>query len=194
MFPVDIPREAGNNAPGIGAKFFLAPVEWFDTFASPAAATGPGDSVLITTPHTFKDLPTPSPAPSPMPSPIPTYGFVQAYSTNSSGKADVKQVGSPDNYGIEKSLECHVPGIGAIWFEMMAMPSEYIILVQLGNCDSPTYLQYGTKCDPCLADGHEWSSGTKGGTDKRGFTLKFKAFMTTPLLYTATVPRVGSWT
>ena len=129
-----------------------------------------------------------------MPSPLPQYGFIQAYSTSGTGKAGVKTVGSPDNWGIEKNFEAHVPGISAVWFELMAMPDEYVLLVQLGDCDSPTYLQYGTKCNPCLADGHEWASGTLGGTDKRGFTIKFKSYGSTPLLYTATVPRVGSWT
>lgn len=194
MYPEDLKHQTGNNSPGVGARFYLAALPWFDTMASPVSAGVMGDSVIITTPHTFLELPTPSPAPSPMPSPIPKYGFIEVYTTSGSGKASIKQVGSPDNYGIESTFEAHVPGSMAAWFEIMSQNNEYVLLLQEPDCAAQTYKQYGTKCDPCYADGIEWASGAKGSTDKRGFTVKFKAYGAIPLLYTAAVPRVGSWT
>lgn len=195
MYPFDIPKDTASNDPGLGKMAYLAPLSWFDTISSPpATGTTPGETVIITVAHTFLDLPTPSPAPSPMPSPIPKYGFIECYTTTGSGKASIKQVGSPDNYSIENTFEAMVPGASAVWFEIMAQNEEYILLLPQADCTSATYLQFGTKCDPCLSDGIEWNSGSKGNTDKRGFTLKFKAYGTRPLLYTSTVPRVGSWT
>lgn len=193
LYPEDILKPTGNNTPGVSPDVYIAALSWFDTISSPVTAGVMGDSTLITTPHTFLTLPTPSPAPSPMPSPLPKYGFIKVGTTNGSGKMNIKQIGSPDNYGIENTFEAHIPGAMAAMLEFMAQNNEYIVLIGQSDCSDPTYHQMGTKCDPCLSDGIEWASGTKGGTDKRGFTLKFKAYGSTPLVYTATVPLIGSW-
>lgn len=194
MYAEDIPNNTANNTPGLGKMGYIAPLSWFDTIQSPSSTGAMGDSVIITTAHTFLDLPIPSPAPSPMPSPVPKYGFIEFYTTSGSGKASIKQIGSPDNFGIENTYEAHIPGAAAAWFEIMAENGEYVLLLPQADCANPTFLQYGTKCDPCYSDGIEWNSGAKGATDKRGFTLKLKAYGTKPLLYTAVPKRVDSWT
>lgn len=193
LYPEDILKPKGNNAPGVRPVAYLAALEWFDTIASPTSAGVMGDSTLITSAHTFLPLPTPSPAPSPMPSPLPTYGFIQVETTIATGVLNINQVGSPDNWGIEHTFEAKIPGAAAAMFEFMAQNGEFILLVGMPDCTSTTYHQVGTKCDPCFSDGIEWTSGTKGSTDPRGFTLKLKAYGTTPLLYSGAVNGPGTW-
>lgn len=173
MFRNHITKPAGTNAPGVGNVIKVAPLAWIDTLAVPSGSN-PGDSVLITGNHTFLTA-------------TPTYGFVNLYTTPRSGKANDKQVGDIDSYGIDSTFEARSPGINYALAEFMAEQDEFIVLVPDINCITPRYKQYGTLCSPCLKRDWEWMSGTAGGSDYKGFTIKFDAYNDRPLWYTGTV-------
>jgi len=170
-FPNNIVKVTGSNAPGIKNEVLLASVDWFETIANPpATSTYPGEKMVIVDDHIFK---TASPA----------LGFVKMYLTPRSSELTIEQVGEIDSEGYNCMLEGFVPNISMALFELMVDSDNFLLLVQDIDCAKNTYYQLGSSCSTTLKQGWKFATGKEGGEGKKGTTVKFDAYMSTPLFY-----------
>jgi len=153
-------RSWTNSGSGIAAFALIAPMEWFvpnTGISSPVAPfTNLGDSVQITTPHTF----------------ITGKGFIYFALAPQKNQLQAPTVG---NVGFNKQnqeatifIPGNDPALHETWQTLMNTP--LIALVKDSNCKANLYFQLGCDCEGAFLSG-SYDTGTSQSGEK-GFNAK----------------------
>lgn len=148
-----------NLKPGIAATVWLAPLKWFTQVARPVPPfTLPGQSVLITTSHTFK----------------PGKGFLQFDLAPQKNKLEAKTVGDLGGNWLETTVEIFVPGSYTQAHAALAnlLNKPLIVLVKDCNCPDEWFYNIGDSCLSAWLTGDFTTSTAKDGA--KGFTIKLQ--------------------
>ena len=150
-------RNPDINKPGIGGVILLAEIAHISTFGAPAAVVLPGDELRITGDHLFST----------------GKGFVEWETEDDIANLKIPITGTKSSLGLKPELTIFLPGLTPAQAVQVVANKRYIGLVKAFGCNSTQYLQLGDDCNPLRlmpADG--FNSGTAGGNDSRGWTVK----------------------
>lgn len=116
-------------------------------------------------------------------------GFRKIFVNTEKSKLGFK--GSGDRYSKsgKMSLMCFIPGDAKEVAAMIKDDPDFIFLVQQNPCQSGSYWQVGTKCDPATinAESMQWTSGVIDGTETMGWEFEVTAVQDTVYYYEGTV-------
>lgn len=156
---MDIPSisNSGTNRPGIGSSVYVAELGWFSSFGAFATDTNPGDALRITGDHVFAS----------------GKGFVTWETEDDVANLNIPVTGSRSSLGLKPELTVFIPGLSPeiIWTSFQN--KSFVVLVDAFGCNATSRIQLGDSCNPVrFMPGDGWKSGTAGGNDPRGLTMK----------------------
>lgn len=166
----DIQAVPGRHTPGIGRFFYFCPLDDFDTIAKPTASAAQGDTVKITTDHTFTG----------------TNGFHRFYYEPRESTAKGDPTGQNASKGLLPMIEGFKPGINEATAEILAEHNEFIVLVQDVDCSATTYYQFGTECIGAHIRGG-FDFGTATQDSRKGHPFTVEAYQSALFFYSGTV-------
>lgn len=143
-----------DNAPGIRKTIWIAEIDWFvdgTGLATPGATTNPGDSLRITTNHTFKE----------------GFGFIPFHSTLGTGQLTGEMVGDKESRTNKPTLVGKHPGLTAeiVEFFQTRKSGDYIVLVQTLAGEVIQLGEMGLECEIMYSfDSGTVESGYQGVT------------------------------
>lgn len=145
------------NRPGIGGKVYAAELPWLTAMGTFATNTIPGDEDRITGDHTFAT----------------GKGFREWECEDDVSNLVIPVTGSKGSLGLKPELTVFWPGLTPSMLWHARQNKKLILLVQAFGCNSTQYLQLGDACNPVrIMPSDGWKSGTAGGNDARGMTVK----------------------
>lgn len=153
---------AAGNKTGINKTFWFAPKSWFDSIKESTTNTNPGDTVTITTAHTFDT----------------GKGWVECNFTDDTAEILAETIGdNVDSQSLAPVLNGFLGGLTPENTEIvqaLIQGEEVLILVQDCNLSSGTYIQLGCKCSGMYVKA-KLSTGKRSGGVK-GWELEFKGY------------------
>jgi hypothetical protein len=145
------------NRPGIGSRVLIAELAHITTFGAFATNTNPGDEFRITGDHVFDT----------------GKGFVPWETEDDVANLKIPVTGATSSLGYKPELSVFLPGLDPARLWSAVQNKKLIVLVSAFGCNAGQFVQLGDVCNPARfmpSDG--FNSGTAGGNDARGFSLK----------------------
>ncbi|MDO7877821.1 hypothetical protein Q5H93_24000 [Hymenobacter sp. ASUV-10] len=158
-----------DNTPGLRGYVLLAREDAFATIAKPPTAFGaPGDTAVITTPHSFID----------------GEGWSKVYLTLDSNQLKADIVGERDGRGTKITFEGFHPGNKAAVLEFARVVKNLGLIMLVPDADG-TFLQVGSEGLPVeLAPNYDSAKLSSG---RRGFIVKGEAYASGLVIYNAAI-------
>lgn len=145
------------NRPGISSVVHVAEISWFSAFGAFATNTNPGDEMRITGDHTFAS----------------GKGFRPWECEDDISNLKIPVTGSKGSLGLKPELTVFMPGLTPAMLWSARQNKKFVVLVQPFGCNSTSFIQLGDVCNPVrIMPSDGWNSGTAGGNDPRGMTVK----------------------
>lgn len=157
---ISLPIGTGLNRPGMGGFVLLAEIPKITAFGAYATDTNFGDALRITGDHTFGV----------------DDGFVRWETDDDIAQFSVPITGTKGSLGFKPEVNLYLPGLDPARALSMIQNRTFIMLVPAFGCESTQYAQIGDACNPVrILPSDGFKSGTAGGNDPRGWTLKMGA-------------------
>ena len=169
-----LPASSGKNTAGMSLTWF-APVSSFTPSTGikdpPETGTDPGDTVIISTTHTFQT----------------GFGFIPLPVDAEVSEMKLKSGGDSGSTTETTEMIAFLPGDSPELLELVHnICDEQLIAVQkTAECANAQFKQAGCSCYPAKAT-YEFTSGTKKTGGRKGYVITFTAICT-PSFYAGTI-------
>jgi hypothetical protein len=147
------------NRPGIGGRLYVAELAWISAYGAAATVTNPGDELRITGDHTFSA----------------GKGFRVWEMEDDQARLMIPIIGSRSSKGLKGNVDAFFSSLTPAQASMFQENKDLMLLVEAFGCNATQKIQLGDACNPLrIVAGDGFNSGVNGGTDPRGWKIKFE--------------------
>lgn len=152
-----------NTKPGYSRRAWLLPLSWIQTIAQNVGNAAAGDRFTIDDSHI----------------PLVNKGAVAVMCSPKSIEAPADMIGPQLGKDFQYHPKIFIPGDTAALLDMVngVLNDDVLLFIEdIENCKTggTQYIQFGSKCDPCIVSAGTFASGQVGGDTLKGYELTFE--------------------